>query len=108
MKKRLSAVIVLALLSSLAGTGCAVDRTPNKKNFILVAHRGGVVDEERSENSLKALDEAVRRGYTHVEVDARCTRDGHVVCFHLNNMKSETGLDVNIEDLTLEEIQKIV
>lgn len=108
MKKQLSGIIALSFLVSLACTGGAADKAPSKKNFILVAHRGGVVDEARSENSIKALDEAVRRGYTHVEVDARCTRDGHAVCFHLNNMKSETGLDVNIEDLTLEEVQKIV
>jgi len=108
MKKQLSGIIFFSLLLSLTCTGYAANKAAHKKNFILVAHRGGVGDEERSENSLKALDEAVRRGYTHVEVDARCTRDGHVVCFHLNNMKSETGLDVNIEDLTLEEVQKIV
>ncbi len=78
------------------------------KQLILVAHRGGVVDQERSENSLKAMEEAVRRGYTHVEVDARCTRDGHVVCFHEKNMKSEAGLDADITDLTLAEVKKII
>ncbi len=97
-------VLMCVWIVQTAGAG----KTKRAKDFILVAHRGGVVDAERSENSIKALDEAVRRGYTHVEVDARCTQDGHAVCFHLNNMKSETGLDVNIEDLTLEEVQKIV
>jgi len=43
-----------------------------KKNpRMIIAHRGGVVDAERSENSLKALQEAILRGYTHVENDAR-------------------------------------
>jgi glycerophosphoryl diester phosphodiesterase len=76
--------------------------------LILVAHRGGVVDKDHSENSLKAMEEAIRRGYTHVEVDARCTKDGRVVCFHENNMKSEAGIDANVSDLTLEEVKKIV
>jgi hypothetical protein len=70
MKKQLSGIIFFSLLLSLTCTGYAANKAAHKKNFILVAHRGGVVDEERSENSLKALDEAVRRGYTHVEVDA--------------------------------------
>ncbi len=85
-----------------------VEGTPADKAFMLIAHRGGVVDKDHSENSLKAMEEAIRRGYTHVEVDARCTKDGHVVCFHENNMKSEAGLDANLSDLTLEEVRKIV
>ena len=78
------------------------------KQLILIAHRGGVVDQERSENSLKAMEEAVRRGYTHVEVDARCTKDGHVVCFHERNMKDQAGIDADITDLTLAEVGKII
>jgi glycerophosphoryl diester phosphodiesterase len=90
---------------------CAIGNIPNaqaQKKLILVAHRGGVVDSERSENSLKAIEEAIRRGYTHVEVDARCTRDGHVVCFHEKNMKSEAGIDADITELTLAEVSKII
>lgn len=101
----------------LAGICCAmgfffllppVEGAPAEKAFMLIAHRGGVVDQDHSENSLKAMEEAIRRGYTHVEVDARCTKDGHVVCFHENNMKSEAGLDANLSDLTLEDVRKIV
>ena len=43
------------------------------KKVLKIAHRGGVVDEQRSENSIKALNEAIQRGYTHVEIDARIT-----------------------------------
>ncbi len=57
----------------------------------LIAHRGGVVDADRSENSPAALREAIRRGYTHVEIDARITRDGVVVCFHNDSLEEETG-----------------
>jgi glycerophosphoryl diester phosphodiesterase len=79
-----------------------------EKNLILVAHRGGVVDSERSENSLKAMEEAIRRGYTHVEVDARCTKDGRVVCFHEKNMKTEAGIDADITELSFAEVAKII
>jgi glycerophosphoryl diester phosphodiesterase len=102
---------LLTGLCGFLGFCCIVlaigDGVPDQK-MILVAHRGGVVDKDHSENSLKAMEEAIRRGYTHVEVDARCTKDGHVVCFHENNMKSEAGIDANISDLTLEEVRKIV
>jgi len=107
---RIHAIIGVTLVMLMLGrqNSPAGDGTAAKKDFILVAHRGGVVDKNLSENSLKALDEAVRRGYTHVEVDARCTKDGHVVCFHNNNMKSEAGVDVNISDLALSEVKKII
>jgi len=87
-------------------TGC--DKVYNKPDkFLIIAHRGGVVNDTISENSMKGLDEAVIRGYTHIEVDANVTKDGHVVCFHDNNLLRETGIDQNITDLTLAEIKQI-
>src|SRR5215813_5503607 len=106
MKRRLlvgfSSVLVF-LCADHAGSGQV-----RMEKMIIIAHRGGVVDSEHSENGLKALEEAIRRGYTHVEVDARVTKDGRVVAFHSNNMKDETGIDANISDLTLAEVQKVV
>ncbi len=78
-----------------------------KDNLLLIAHLGGVVDENIAENSIEGLEEAIARGYTHLEVDARITKDGHVICFHDENLKGETGVDKMISDLTLEEIKKI-
>jgi hypothetical protein len=92
------AAILLSLLTHAMG---------QQKKIMVIAHRGGVVDKAHGENSLGAVDEAVRRGYTHVEVDARLTKDGQLVSFHNDNMKSETGVDANISDLTLAEIKKI-
>ncbi len=106
MRRKSASTLCLGILF-LGAVGFAPSPRAEGK-LILVAHRGGVVDGEHSENSLKAMEEAIRRGYSHVEVDARCTKDGHVVCFHLNNMKTETGIDVNLSDLTLEEVKKIV
>lgn len=70
----------------------------------VIAHRGGVVDEHHSENSFKALEEAIRRGYTHVEIDARITADGHVVCFHNDDLEEEAGVSGRISEMTLAQI----
>jgi len=48
----------------------------------MVAHRGGVVDDQRIENSLPAIEEAVRRGYWMLEVDVRESKDGRLVVHH--------------------------
>jgi len=77
---------------------------PAGKERYLVAHRGGVVDALRGENSLAALDEAVRRGYSHVEVDLRSTRDGVLVCLHDRSLQRTTGAAINIDEVTLAEL----
>lgn len=74
----------------------------------LIAHRGGVVDETRSENSFSALEEAITRGYTHVEIDARITADGGVVCFHEDELMEEAGIDGRISEMTLDEATRVV
>jgi len=69
-------------------------------DFIVVAHRCGVVNDELTENSLAALDEAIARGYTHVEVDLRITKDGHVVCLHDANLKRTKGVDKEMDAIS--------
>lgn len=74
---------------------------------MLIAHRGGVVDQHRSENSFKALEEAIRRGYTHVEIDARITADGHAICFHNDGLMEEAGLPGKISEMTKDAVTQI-
>lgn len=74
----------------------------------LIAHRGGVVTPSQPENSMGALKAAIRRGYSHVEVDVRCTSDGHVVCLHDRSLKRTTGLDIMIDEVTLKDLHRHV
>ena len=67
----------------------------------IIAHRGGVVDTHRSENSFAALEEAIARGYTHVEIDARITKDGHAVCFHNDTLLEEAGVVGTLSEMAL-------
>ena len=103
MRRRFLTVLVVA--SVFAGAVSAFAQT---KKIMVIAHRGGVVDESHSENSMSSMEEAIRRGYTHVEVDVRLTKDGRVVCFHSDNMRAQTGIDRNISDLTLAEVKNAV
>lgn len=94
--------IFLPIIFALLLSGCAGDLP--EPSLMLIAHRGGVVDARRSENSIKALEEAIRRGYTHVEVDARVTADGHVVCFHEDELMEEAGIPGRISELPLDSV----
>jgi hypothetical protein len=89
----------------LVASGSAVAERP--ADLILVAHRG-IVTETLTENSLPSLEETIRRGYTHVEVDIRCTKDGQAVCLHDSSLKRTTGIDARIHEVTLTELRKLV
>lgn len=72
---------------------------------VLIAHRGGVITGESSENSAAAVRLAAEHGFDMVEVDVRESKDHVPVAFHDNNMSGDTGVDARIEDLTLEQIE---
>jgi glycerophosphoryl diester phosphodiesterase len=72
-------------------------------DVMLIAHRGVVIDTLRG-NSLASLEETIRRGYTHIEVDLRMTKDGHIVCLHDRSLKRTTGVSGYIDRVTLEEL----
>jgi len=102
-------------LAALAAAGVVValpapDERPEPMDtggLMLFAHRG-VVTESIPENSLAALEESIRRGYTHVEVDLRATKDGHAVCIHNDSLRHAAGLSENVSELTLEELRALV
>jgi hypothetical protein len=53
---------------------------PNAEVIKLIAHRGGVVDKQRAENNLPAIQEAIHRGYWMLEVDIRESKEGAWLC----------------------------
>lgn len=67
------------------------------------AHRG-LYGNGIPENSLKAFQNAVAHGYG-AELDVHLTKDGNLAVIHDASLLRTAGVDVNIEDLTLEEAQ---
>ena len=98
------AIALLPLLHAAGGsdTACALP-----EGFILVAHRG-VVTDTLTENSLPSLEETIRRGYTHMEVDLRCTKDGHAVCIHDGSLKRTADVRKSVHEVTLEELRALL
>ncbi|MDL2221595.1 hypothetical protein LJC35_03470 [Parabacteroides sp. OttesenSCG-928-N08] len=73
-----------------------------------MAHRGGVVDGGRyAENSIAALDEAIRRGYTGAEIDVRQSKDGVLYLYHNNSFERDYHSSQRADELTWEEIQQL-
>jgi glycerophosphoryl diester phosphodiesterase len=71
-------------------------------DLMLIAHRGVVTD-----TLTETLEESIRRGYTHIEVDLRMTKDGEIVCLHDNSLKRTTGVAKHINRITLQELYEL-
>lgn len=69
---------------------------------IWISHRGYCA--EATENTVEAFDAALAHGFTHLETDLRCTRDGHIVLCHDPDLSRISGRRVAIHDLTRAEL----
>ncbi|XP_038138244.1 lysophospholipase D GDPD3a isoform X3 [Cyprinodon tularosa] len=67
-----------------------------------ISHRGG--SGEKIESTMEAFTHAVEQGTEMLEMDCHLTQDGYVVVSHDENLKRQTGQDVNISSLNLEEL----
>jgi glycerophosphoryl diester phosphodiesterase len=77
------------------------------QTYRLIAHRGGVVDSVHAENSLPALEAAVKQGYWMAEMDLRLTKDGVFILHHNQTFKAYFGVDKPSTVMTWAEISKL-
>lgn len=104
MKLRKIQILVFGLLS-LAWVSSGVAQVADE--LIVVAHRG-VVTDSIPENSMASLEETIRRGYTHIEVDLRMTKDSVIVVLHDGSLKRTAGVSKRISDVTVKELHELV
>ncbi|XP_029944532.1 lysophospholipase D GDPD3a [Salarias fasciatus] len=67
-----------------------------------ISHRGGCG--ERIESTMEAFTHAVEQGTQMLEFDCHLTNDGHVVISHDENLLRQTGHDVTISSLNLQDL----
>jgi glycerophosphoryl diester phosphodiesterase len=72
---------------------------------IAIAHRGHPLVER--ENTLASFAAAVLGGADMIELDLRCTGDGHIVVLHDATLTRLWGVDRSVVDLDLAEVQQI-
>lgn len=68
-----------------------------------ILHRG-LHNDKIPENSLPAFKAAVNLGYS-AELDVRLTKDCKLVVFHDSNLQRMCGADVNVAELTYEQLK---
>ncbi|MCM4168094.1 hypothetical protein KCTC52924_03647 [Arenibacter antarcticus] len=75
--------------------------------YHLIAHRGGVVDNQTAENSLASLKKASEEGYWMVEVDLRITQDSVLIIHHDPDFKRYYGVNKKVSEMNWDEIQEL-
>lgn len=104
----LLAVAMLCVLSAAAQTRAErilrEIRNPKSKYVAVVAHRGDW--RNFPENSLEAIESAIRMGVDVVEVDVHRTADGHLVVCHDKTINRTTSGRGKIAELTLDSIRR--
>ncbi|XP_070704200.1 lysophospholipase D GDPD3a [Pempheris klunzingeri] len=67
-----------------------------------ISHRGGCG--EKIESTMEAFTHAVEKGTQMLEMDCHLTHDGHVVVSHDENLLRQTGHDVTLSSLNLQDL----
>ncbi len=70
--------------------------------MIIIGHRGAAGIEP--ENTIPSIEAAVHERVDMIEFDLRVTKDGQLVVFHDPNLLRISGINKNISDMTLAEI----
>ena len=76
-----------------------------KDLFIGLSHRGN--SKKFIENSFEAFNSVVQMGFKYIETDLRMTLDKEVIAFHDPDLKRLFNLDLQVKDLTFNEIANL-
>lgn len=112
MMKRITSLLVLCVLSTcFAAQAGRLDEIraklfdPQSNEVLVAAHRGDW--RNACENSLEAIENAIRMGVDIVEVDLARTKDGQLILLHDKTLDRTTTGKGKPEDHTLAEIKQL-
>jgi glycerophosphoryl diester phosphodiesterase len=98
-------LMVMALGVTAVLNHTTMVRLVNSDETEVLAHRGFI--QGGVENTLPALQAAAKAGADRVEFDVMETKDGKFVVMHDTNLKRLAGKNLNVKDLTQDELTKI-
>jgi glycerophosphoryl diester phosphodiesterase len=77
----------------------------SKNGFVVIAHRGSHL--VKPENTIAAIEDAIKLGADYVEIDLRSTKDGHLVLCHNETVDATTDSTGSVHDLTWDALSKL-
>ena len=104
--KRTTKLVLTGAACYLAAIAPRLFNRPTPMPRVYYAHRGLHDNSgDAPENTMAAFRKAVEHGYG-IELDVQLTRDGQVVVVHDFNLKRVCGVDIDVDQLTYEQLQQ--
>ncbi|MBC1434146.1 hypothetical protein HB848_02180 [Listeria rocourtiae] len=104
-RKSFYVIITASVLALITVNGFYLTEVTYSDNTQIIAHRG--LKSAGVENSLESLHGAAKIGVDFVEMDVLETKDHQFVVFHDTNLRRMAGINRNIRDMTLAELEKV-
>jgi glycerophosphoryl diester phosphodiesterase len=82
-----------------------VDQVDPGQDTAIIAHRGASMD--APENTLAAIEEAIRQRADWVEIDVQETREGGIVVIHDRDLMKVAGVPMNVRDAAFAELRSV-
>jgi glycerophosphoryl diester phosphodiesterase len=101
-------IVVAVLVGPVvaAGLGFALMRRLAVVDRVeVIAHRGASA--VAPENTLAAMEQAIREGTDWVEIDVQETADGEIVVIHDGDLKRLAGVDLTVSNATYEQLSAV-
>jgi len=102
---RLTTVALVAMLVAGLAINIYISRMDLVDKTVVIAHRGASAD--APENTLAAMELAIKAGADFVEIDVQETRDGEVVVIHDSDLKKIGGSGMKVFESSLAELQSV-
>lgn len=93
----------LVVILALSQAWFVVDSLGQREQVTITAHRGSAF--QAPENTLSAIEQAIRDGADYIEIDVQITADGVPVLWHDSDMKRVFGLKERISEVTYDDIR---
>ncbi len=100
--RRLTAATAVGFTMAGVAGSLAVRSVPTEDPVKIMAHRGA--SNAAPENTMVAIQRAIREGADWVEIDVQETADGNVVVFHDSDFMKVAGVDLKVWDATLDDL----
>ncbi|HEY5561505.1 MAG TPA: glycerophosphodiester phosphodiesterase family protein [Clostridiaceae bacterium] len=98
-------IITFITINSFREVSFVKSTNKNAENITVVAHRGICRDEP--ENSMSAIKSDIKNKLEWAEIDVQETKEGSVVLMHDKYLKRLTGINITVNKLNLDEIEKL-
>lgn len=104
-RKSFYVTITALVLALITINGFYLTEITYSDNTQIIAHRG--LKSAGVENSLESLHGAAKIGVDFVEMDVLETKDHQFVVFHDTNLRRMAGINRNVRNMTLAELEKV-